>query len=90
VVCDVFAAGEKPIDGVSSEALVKAIQEAGHKDVTYVARREDVAPWLAEQAKGGDLLITLGAGNIQLSCNEVIDLLEKTRGPATKKNPVRI
>jgi UDP-N-acetylmuramate--alanine ligase len=89
-VCDVFAAGEKPIDGITSEALVKAIKEAGHKDVTYVPRREDVAAWMAEQAKGTDLLITLGAGNIQLSCNEVIEILEKTRGPATKKNLVRI
>jgi len=90
VVCDVFAAGERPIDGITSDGLVKAIQEAGHKDVTYVARREDVAGWMASEARGGDLLITLGAGNIQLSCNEVIDLLEKSRGPATRKNPVRI
>ena len=51
---------------------------------------EDVAAWMAEQAKGTDLLITLGAGNIQLTCNEVIDLLEKTRGAATRKNLVRI
>ncbi|MEZ4398799.1 MAG: UDP-N-acetylmuramate--L-alanine ligase [Kofleriaceae bacterium] len=90
VICDVFAAGEKPIDGVSAEALVRAIKDAGHKDVSYVARREDVAPWLADQAKSGDLMITLGAGNIQITCNEVIELLEKTKGPATKKNLVRI
>jgi len=90
VICDVFAAGEKPIDGVSSQALVQAIRDAGHPDVSYVPRREDVAPWLAEQAKPTDLLITLGAGNIQICCNEVIDLLERTRGPASKKNPVRI
>jgi len=90
VLCDVFAAGEKPIDGITAEVLVKAIKDAGHKDVTYVARREDLAPWLAEQAKAGDLMITLGAGNIQICCNEVLELLEKTRGPASKKNPVRI
>ena len=35
-------------------------------------------------------MITLGAGNIQLSCNEVIELLEKRLGPATKKNLVRV
>ncbi len=90
VMCDVFAAGEKPIDGISSEALVRSIREAGHPDVTYVARREDVAPWLDAQAKPGDLIITLGAGNIQICCNELIDLLEKRLGPASKKNPVRI
>ncbi|MCE9579067.1 MAG: UDP-N-acetylmuramate--L-alanine ligase [Deltaproteobacteria bacterium] len=90
VMCDVFAAGEKPIDGISSEALVRSIREAGHPDVTYVARREDIAPWLDAQAKPGDLIITLGAGNIQICCNELIDLLEKRLGPASKKNPVRI
>lgn len=89
-ICDVFAAGEKPIEGVTSEALVKSVREAGHKDVAYIARREDVAAWMAEHARPGDLLITLGAGNIQLTCNEAIELLEKTRGPASKKNLVRI
>ena len=43
VICDIFAAGEKPIDGVSSEALVRLARDAGHKDITYVPRREDVA-----------------------------------------------
>ncbi len=90
VVCDIAAAGEKPIDGVSSETVVRLAREAGHKDITYVPKREDVAGWLDAQAKPGDLLITLGAGNIQLSCNEVIELLEKRLGAATKKNLVRI
>jgi hypothetical protein len=35
-------------------------------------------------------VITLGAGNIQLVCNEVIELFEKRLGPATKKNLVRV
>lgn len=90
VICDIFAAGEKPIEGITSETLVKLAKEAGHKDITYVARREDLAAWLDAQAKAGDLVITLGAGNIQLVCNEVIDRLEKRFGAATKKNLVRI
>ena len=90
VVCDIAAAGEKPIDGVSSEAVVKLARDAGHKDITYIGKREDVAPWLDGHAKAGDLVITLGAGNIQLTCNEVIALLEKRLGAATKKNLVRI
>ncbi|MGN6109924.1 MAG: UDP-N-acetylmuramate--L-alanine ligase [Kofleriaceae bacterium] len=90
VVCDIFAAGEKPIDGVSSEILVKLARDAGHRDISYVPRREDLAAWLDAQAQPGDLLITLGAGNIQLSCNEVIELLEKRLGAATKKNLARI
>ncbi|HET9986933.1 MAG TPA: UDP-N-acetylmuramate--L-alanine ligase, partial [Kofleriaceae bacterium] len=90
VICDIFAAGEKPIDGISSEQLVRLAKEAGHKDITYIARREDLAAWLDQQAKSGDLVITLGAGNIQLACNDLIALLEKRLGPATKKNLVRV
>ncbi|MGE0546537.1 MAG: UDP-N-acetylmuramate--L-alanine ligase [Kofleriaceae bacterium] len=90
VICDIFAAGEKPIDGVSSEILVKLAREAGHPDITYIPRREDIAGWLDAQAKPTDLVITLGAGNIQLSCNELIELLERRLGPATKKNLVRV
>jgi UDP-N-acetylmuramate--alanine ligase len=89
-ICDIFAAGEKPIDGVTSQALVKLCQDAGHTGVAYVAKREDLARWLDEHAKDGDLVITLGAGNIQLTCNEVIELFEKRLGPATKKNLVRV
>ncbi len=89
VLCDIFAAGEKPIDGISSETLVRAIKEAGHKDVSYVARREDIAGVLDPLVKNGDLVITLGAGDIQLTCNELTDLLEQRLGPATKKNPAR-
>jgi UDP-N-acetylmuramate--alanine ligase len=90
VICDVFPAGEKPIDGITSAALVELVRAAGHPDVTHIARREDLARWLDAQAKPTDLVITLGAGNIQLTCNEVIDLLEKRLGPATKKNLVRV
>jgi UDP-N-acetylmuramate--alanine ligase len=89
-VCDIFAAGEKPIEGVTSEVLVRLAREAGHPGITYVPRREDLAAWLDAQAEPGDLVITLGAGNIQLVCNEVIGLLEKRFGAATRKNLVKI
>ena len=86
VISDVFSAGETPIQGATSDALVDAVTNSGHKDVTYVAKREDVAPFLEEHLRAGDIVITLGAGDIQLSCNELIELLEKTRGQAKNKN----
>jgi UDP-N-acetylmuramate--alanine ligase len=89
-ICDIFAAGEKPIDGITSANLVSSVASAGHQDVVHIAKREDIAAWMVQHARPGDLLLTLGAGNIQLSCNEVIDLLEKKHGPASKKNLVRL
>jgi UDP-N-acetylmuramate--alanine ligase len=87
-LCDVFAAGEKPIEGVTSETLCRAIEAEGQKNISYIPRREDLAAVLDKEIKQGDLVITLGAGDIQLTCNDVIDLLEKRFGPATKKNRV--
>jgi UDP-N-acetylmuramate--alanine ligase len=76
VVCDIFAAGEPPIPGVDSERLVRAIRDHGHKDVTHVPRREDVAAHLARLVRPGDIVITLGAGDIQVTCGELLGLLE--------------
>lgn len=90
ILCDVFAAGERPIDGANSEALAGAVRDNGHKDVTYIAKREDVAPAIAALARPGDIVITLGAGNIQLSCNELIDQLEASGKTVKLKNLVRI
>jgi UDP-N-acetylmuramate--alanine ligase len=74
-ICDIFAAGEPPIAGIDAAKLVQAAREHGHKDVTYVPRREDIARHLATVAQPGDIVITLGAGDIQLTCGELLALL---------------
>ncbi|HEU5055910.1 MAG TPA: UDP-N-acetylmuramate--L-alanine ligase [Kofleriaceae bacterium] len=89
VVSDVFSAGEEPIAGATSAALVKAIEKAGHRHVKHVARREDVAAYLAQLCERGDMVITLGAGDIQLTCNELIELLESRGERAVIKNLAR-
>jgi UDP-N-acetylmuramate--alanine ligase len=89
ILCDVFAAGEEPIDGANSEALVRAIGDSGHKDVAYVPRRSDVAAALADEVRPGDIVITLGAGDIQLTCNELIGHLEARGAAVRQKNLVR-
>ena len=90
ILCDVFSAGEPPIEGASSQSLAKAIVDNGHKDVRHIAKREDIAPDVEGQLRRGDIFITLGAGNIQLTCNELIELLEARREPAKHKNLVTI
>jgi UDP-N-acetylmuramate--alanine ligase len=75
VLCDVFSAGEPAIPGVDSGKLVQAIRDHGHKDVTYVPRREDVAAHLASIVRPDDIVITLGAGDIQLTCGELLGQL---------------
>lgn len=89
-LCDVFAAGEQPIDGADSPKLVDLIRSRGHGNVNYVAKRADVAGWIDSKVQEGDIVITLGAGNIQLTCNELIDALEKRGNVAKVKNLVVI
>ncbi|MBI5190096.1 MAG: UDP-N-acetylmuramate--L-alanine ligase [Nitrospirae bacterium] len=64
VVTDIYAAGEKPIEGVTGKALFDGIRSRGHKDATFIPAIGDVPAWLAENLQQGDLLITLGAGDV--------------------------
>jgi UDP-N-acetylmuramate--alanine ligase len=63
-VTDIYAAGERPIAGISGEALAEAIRKHGHRSVQYVADRDDLAGRLAQVAQKGDVVVALGAGDI--------------------------
>ena len=64
ILAPVYAAGEDPIEGASSEALVSAIKAAGHRDARFLEKREDLASVVAGIANPGDFVVLLGAGNI--------------------------
>ena len=64
LLAPVYAAGEDPIEGASSEALVSAIKAAGHRDARVLEKREDLASQVAAIANPGDFVVLLGAGNI--------------------------
>jgi UDP-N-acetylmuramate--alanine ligase len=63
-LCDVYAAGEDPIEGADSASLAEAVRARGHRDVTYVGDLDKLLPALRARLQPGDVLITLGAGNI--------------------------
>jgi UDP-N-acetylmuramate--alanine ligase len=64
MVAPVYTAGEDPIDGVTSEALVARIRSGGHRDARYITGPEQIAPTVRGLAKSGDFVVFLGAGNI--------------------------
>ena len=76
LVTDVYAAGEEPIAGADAHALVAAIRACGHRDVTHVPRAE-LARVARERVKAGDLVLTLGAGDVTAVGPELLALLEK-------------
>ena len=75
MLCDVYEAGETPIPGADSQHLVDAIRAHGHRDVTYVPKRSDLAPSLRDRIQPGDVVITLGAGDITHVGPELLQLL---------------
>jgi len=81
IVTEVYAAGEKPIPGATGEALADAIRAHGHHNVTYVADKKKVTENLLAQARPGDLIIALGAGDINASARELVAALEKEKNP---------
>ncbi len=75
-VMDIYPAGEKPIGGVSSEAVLQAIKDNGHKDAIYIPDRGAVIPALIPKLKTGDLFFTIGAGDVWKVGEEVLKRLK--------------
>jgi len=75
VVLGIYAASEEPIPGVTGEALAEAIRSHGHRDVTFVERRAEAAAALLPRLRDGDLVVTLGAGDVTQVGPELLQLL---------------
>lgn len=75
VLTDIYAASEAAIPGVTSEALAAAIREAGHKNAHYFSSMQAGIEFLLREARTGDAILTIGAGNISRASNEFMVLL---------------
>ncbi len=80
MVTDVYAASEQPIEGVSGSAVVDAVSSFGHKDARHVGSIEDATSALLEEVREGDMVITLGAGNVYRAGEQLIELLKERGG----------
>ena len=63
-VLDIYAASEKPIEGVSGEALAGSIREKGGRSVEYVSSFAEAVSAAVAVAEAGDMILTLGAGSV--------------------------
>jgi UDP-N-acetylmuramate--alanine ligase len=75
VLIDIYAASEAPIAGISSEALANTIREAGHKNVHYYRSMQAAIEFILREAKPGDAILTIGAGNVSRASGEFMVLL---------------
>jgi UDP-N-acetylmuramate--alanine ligase len=81
VLTDIYAAGERPIEGVTVDTLARAIEP--HVKRLVIARSLDAVPdVVASDARAGDLVITLGAGSIAAAAPRILDALSRREARA--------
>jgi UDP-N-acetylmuramate--alanine ligase len=71
-VMDIYAASEKPIEGVTAEALVERIRQFGHRGVEYVGSLEKGVDAMVRASGEGDLALTLGAGSVTQAGDKIL------------------
>jgi UDP-N-acetylmuramate--alanine ligase len=77
VVTDVYPAREEPIQGVTGELIVNAARQFGHKDAHYVPDKKMIPDHLMSIVKSGDIVITMGAGDIWKYGEEFLSKMKK-------------
>lgn len=73
VVTDIYPAREQPIPGVTGELVASAARLLGHRQVVYIQEKGEVAEYLAKIVREGDMIITMGAGDIWKVGEEFIE-----------------
>jgi UDP-N-acetylmuramate--alanine ligase len=76
----VYAAGEQPIEGVDSAAMVAGMKARGHRNAQVIAGPVELADALAEVVQSGDMVVCLGAGDITKWAAGLADAIAKRRG----------
>ena len=79
VLTDIYSAGEAKIEGISGESILEAVLNTTNQEVSYIPKREDLAKFLIDNVLPGDLVITMGAGDIYKTGNELVELLQQQR-----------
>lgn len=77
VITDVYPSREEPIEGVNGQLIANAAKEYGHRKVHYVEDKAKLPERLKEIIKPGDVIITMGAGDIYKYGEEFVEMLEK-------------
>lgn len=75
VMTDIYAASEASIAGISGETLAQAISAAGHKNVIFRSSMQEGIEYLLREARPGDAILTIGAGNVSRALGEIAILL---------------
>ncbi len=86
IVMDIYAAGEAPIPGVHARDLADGIAAHGHREVLYLGGdRAAIIDYLCESTRAGDLVLTLGAGDVGQLGGELLQRLGDDPDTSSKR-----
>jgi len=77
IMTEIYSAMEDPIEGVTGEMVANKTRDYGHKDVVYIPNKDDIPDHVMKIAQPGDLIITLGAGDIWKVGKEIVKRLSE-------------
>jgi UDP-N-acetylmuramate--alanine ligase len=64
LILDIYPAGENPIDGITTPALIDQLKSFGHKNAIYAPNFEMIESYIIANAKPGDAVVVMGAGSV--------------------------
>ncbi|MEM1041086.1 MAG: UDP-N-acetylmuramate--L-alanine ligase [Bacteroidota bacterium] len=76
VLTEIYGAREAPIEGVTGKALADLTSRYGHRDVRFVPDTSDLPSFLREVTRPGDLVLTMGAGDVWTCGEEFLEQLQ--------------
>jgi len=79
ICTDIYPAREKPIEGVSGEMITNITKKLGHKNVHYIADKNEIPYKLMQLKKKDDIIITMGAGDIWKYGEKFVQLIEEEK-----------
>ena len=85
---DVYPAGEAPVPGVSGKTFMNTVLEhEGHPETNYVPQRIEIVPYLASKLQPGDMIITMGAGDVTAIAPQLLSALEEASRTTSSEKP---
>jgi UDP-N-acetylmuramate--alanine ligase len=76
VLAKIYAAREEPLPGVTSDLIAQAARRFGHKQVEYIEDADQIPALIAELAQPGDVVMTIGAGDIYRTAPKIVETLQ--------------
>ncbi|NIQ03640.1 MAG: hypothetical protein GWM98_27575 [Nitrospinaceae bacterium] len=88
VVMDIYPAGEAPREGVNALRIAEGARKHGHKNVVYLDHRNEIVPHLLQQLRPGDVVMTLGAGDVWELTHNLLSNLPQGKGHRASKERI--